>query len=136
MISEITCPKEPISNFFADDCLLFREIDSLSDAERHENHLQSLVKWSNTWQMSFNVSKCHTLKVSKKKNPIQFQYPMNNVQVPEVDRHPYLGVELERNTSRSQHITDTANKASSTLGFYVETSLHALLKSRLQHTKY
>ena len=42
---------------------------------------------------------------------------MNNVQVSEVDRHSYLGVELERNMSWSQHITDTANKASSTLGF-------------------
>ena len=44
---------------FADDCLLFREIDSLSDAESLGNDLQSLVKWSKTWQMSFNVSKCH-----------------------------------------------------------------------------
>ena len=102
---------------FADDCLLFREIDSLSDAESLENDLQSLVKWSKTWQMSFNVSKCHTLKICKKKNPFQFQYTMNNVQVSEVDRHPYLGVELERNMSWSQHITDTANKASSTLDF-------------------
>ena len=102
---------------FADDCLLFREIDSLSDAERLENDLQSLVKWSETWQMSFNVKKCHTLKVCKKKNPIQFQYTMSNVQVSEVDRHPYLGVELERNMSWFQHITDTANKASNTLGF-------------------
>ena len=102
---------------FADDCLLFREIDSLSDAESLENDLQSLVKWSKTWQMSFNVSKCHTLKICKKKNPIQFQYTMNDVQVSEVDRHPYLGVELEQNMSWSQHITDTANKASSTLGF-------------------
>ena len=102
---------------FADDCLLFREIDSLSDAERLENDLQSLVKWSKTWQMSFHVKKCHTLKVCKKKNPIQFQYTMSNVQVSEVDRHPYLVVELERNMSWSQHITDTANKASNTLGF-------------------
>ena len=102
---------------FADDCLLFREIDSLSDAERLENDLQSLVKWSKTWQMSFNVKKCPTLKVCKKKNPIHFQCTMSNVQVSEVDRHPYLGVELERNMSWSQHITGTANKASNTLGF-------------------
>ena len=102
---------------FADDCLLFRKIDSLSDAERLENDLQSIVEWSKTWHMSFNVTKCHTLKVFKKKNPIQFQYTMNNVQVSEVDHHPYLGVELEQNMSWSQHITDTANKASSTLRF-------------------
>ena len=102
---------------FADDCLLFRKIDSLSDAERLENDLQSIVEWSKTWQMSFNVTNCHTLKVFKKKNPIQFQYTMNNVQVSEVDHHPYLGVELEQNMSWSQHITDTANKASSVLGF-------------------
>ena len=81
MISEITCPKEPIFKFFADDCLLFHKIDSLSDAEGLENDLQSIVEWSKTWQMSFNVTKCHTVKVFKKKNPIQFQYTMNNVQV-------------------------------------------------------
>ena len=101
----------------ADDCLLFRKIDSLSDAERLENDLQSIVEWSKTSQMSFNDTKCHTLKDFKKKNPIQFQYTMNNVQVSEVDHHPYLGVELEQNMSWSQHITDTANKASSTLGY-------------------
>ena len=102
---------------FTDDCLLFHEIDSLSDAERLENDLQSLVKWSKIWQMSFNFKKCHTLKVCKKNNPIQFQYTMSNGQVSEVDRHHYLGVELERNMSWSQLITDTANNASNTLGF-------------------
>ena len=51
------------------------------------------------------------------KNPIQFQYIMNNVQVSEVDHHTCLGIELELNMSWSEHITDTANKASSTLGF-------------------
>ena len=55
---------------FTDDCLLFRETDSLSGAESLENDLQSLVKWSKTWQMSVNVSKCHALKICKKKNPI------------------------------------------------------------------
>eukprot|EP00794_Sanderia_malayensis_P005534 gene5533-6219_t len=90
---------------------------SLTDAEKLVNDLQSLVKWSETWQMAFNVTKCHILKVCKKKNPTDFQYTMNNIPVSEVDRHPYLGVELEQNMSWSQHITATANKASSTLGF-------------------
>ena len=57
---------------FADDCLLHRKIDSLSDAEKLENDLQSIVKKPKTWQMAFNVTKCHTLKVCKKKNPIHF----------------------------------------------------------------
>ena len=54
---------------------------------------------------------------SIQEHPIHFQYTMNNFPLSEVDRHPYLGVKLEQNMSWPQHITDTANKVISTLGF-------------------
>ena len=62
---------------FADDRLLYREIDSLPGAEKLENDLQFLVKWSETWQMAFSVTKCHISRVCEKRNPIDFHYIMN-----------------------------------------------------------
>ncbi len=101
---------------FADDCLLFREINCDADASQLQQDLNSLVKWSHTWQMSFNVTKCHTLKVHRKKKPNTYQYTMDNIPVSEVNHHPYLGVELERDMSWQQHISDITTKASRTLG--------------------
>ena len=66
--------------------------------------------------MSFNVAKCHTLKVHRKKNPDTSQYTMDNIPVTKVDHHPYLGVELEQDMSWQHHISDITSKASSTLG--------------------
>ena len=55
---------------FADDCLLYREINSKLDCLELQQNLQKLVDWSHTWQMSFNINKCHTLHAHRKKQPI------------------------------------------------------------------
>ena len=55
---------------FADDCVLYREINSKLDCLELQQNLQKLVDWSHTWQMSFNINKCHTLHAHRKKQPI------------------------------------------------------------------
>ena len=73
---------------FANDCLLYRKIDSLADAERLEDDMQSLVQWTEAWQMTLNVTECHILKVCKKKHSIHFKYKLNDIPVSEVDLLP------------------------------------------------
>ena len=46
---------------FADDCVLYRTINSPSDNITLQEDLNKLVHWSNICQMDFNVKKCATM---------------------------------------------------------------------------
>jgi hypothetical protein len=53
---------------FADDFLLYREINN-------ENDLENLEKWASDWGMCFNANKCYILSMKKK---IHHSYTLNN----------------------------------------------------------
>ena len=61
---------------FADDCVLYRNIKSPLDCHILQDDLNSLAKWEMDWQMKFNVSKCHSMRVTRlhPSNHIQFNY--------------------------------------------------------------
>ena len=101
---------------FADDCILYREISSNDDCVALQQDIDSLCEWEKTWQMSFNASKCFTMHMSHKKNPIIQNYKMGNSILQSVDNHPYLGVELSKDFSWSKHITQVTNGANKILG--------------------
>ena len=51
---------------FADDCLIYRSIKSLSDHVALQKDLESLHRWGETWGLKFNVSKCNIMHLSRK----------------------------------------------------------------------
>lgn len=59
---------------FADDCVLYKEIATQQDCQTLQQDLHLLSHWSKTWQLSFNVSKCYHLGITRKKIPIEFNY--------------------------------------------------------------
>ena len=50
-------------SLLADDYLLCQVISSEENCTNLQHDLDSIYKWSNTWQMRFNLSKCVTLKI-------------------------------------------------------------------------
>ena len=50
---------------FADDCVLNRNIKSPMECQILQDDLNSLAKWEMDWQMKFNVSKCHSIRVTR-----------------------------------------------------------------------
>ena len=46
---------------FADDCVLYRIIESDRDQNCLQSDLSLIFAWSQSWQMQFNVNKCLTL---------------------------------------------------------------------------
>ena len=77
---------------FADNCLLYRQIDSMSDANILQQDLSSLEIWAKTWLMQFNPTKCVILMVTNKSFPITFQYKL-------YDHHfTYFHTSLKLNT--------------------------------------
>ena len=77
---------------FADDCILYSKICTTEDSNRLQKDLDSLLNWEKDWQMSFNASKCFTMRVTHKKSPITINYMMGDTVLEEVKHHPYLGV--------------------------------------------
>ena len=102
---------------FADDTLIYSTIESCNDAAKLQSDLTALQEWAQKWQMKFNPSKCHVLRISRKQNPVESNYVLMGKVLDSVTHHPYLGVELSRNLDWGQHVNNKVMKANLSLGF-------------------
>ena len=50
---------------FADDCLLYKTIESPQDAIDLQQDLLAMQTWENTWLIWFNMSKCFVMRVTQ-----------------------------------------------------------------------
>ena len=100
---------------FADDCLVYRDINNISDTQKLQQDLDRLVEWSSTWQMQFNAKKCHTLRITKKRCPVKHDYIMLGHRLEVVEHHPYLGLEFSNELSWNHHLDQTKAKATRSL---------------------
>ena len=62
---------------FADDCLLYRTINSVEDSFILQTDLELLSQWATVWQMKFNVSKCIVIRCTRSHTPVQYGYRLN-----------------------------------------------------------
>ena len=97
---------------FADDCVLYRNINSPKDCEILQEDLNSLARWETDWQMKFNVAKCHSMRVTR-----QFNYSLHQQILEEVQSAKYLGITINDSLDWGQHISEITSKATRTLGF-------------------
>ena len=102
---------------FADGTLIYSTIESYNDAAKLQSDLTALQEWAQKWQMKFNPSKCHVLRISRKQNPVESNYVLMGKVLDSVTHHPYLGVELSRNLDWGQHVNNKVMKANLSLGF-------------------
>jgi len=102
---------------FADDCLLYHPIIKEEDQHTLQKDLDQLCKWSDLWQLRFNVKKCSILHIHKSKRASKHLYTMFSEPLESTLQHPYLGIILSHNLKWNTHIDYIAAKANSTLGF-------------------
>lgn len=89
---------------FADDSKCFKKIDSLSDCELLQNDLDGLHRWSQSWKMLFNASKCRVMTITRNHNPYVFNYSMNGSNLQHVGCFKDLGVVFNTKLSFNTHI--------------------------------
>ena len=63
---------------FADDLVVYRQINSPDDHHILQEDLQKLVEWSKTWQMELNVDKCTIMDFGTLRNISKFDFKMKN----------------------------------------------------------
>ena len=116
-INDINSDIKSLLRLFADDSLLYRQVTSREDQCIIQRDIDQLSKWANLWQMSFNVKKCHVLKIGRSKRTTRNQsqsecvYDMAGVPLTEVEHHPYLGIELDNMLSWDIHLRNTQSKS-------------------------
>ena len=104
-------------HLYADDCILYRQIETHTDSVTLQNDLLTLEKWVKKWKMKLNNDKCMVLTVTLKNNPIKAQYTLHNHRLASVTSAKYLGVTIDSKLSFNEHVAITCKKANSVLAF-------------------
>ncbi|KAK3091269.1 hypothetical protein FSP39_018491 [Pinctada imbricata] len=110
---------------FADDCLLYREINCHSDHIQLQEDLKSLELWARKWGMKFNATKCYLMSIHRSRSPSSYLYSHNNHILKQVQDNPYIGVQISEDLKWTTYINKICNRANSILGF---------IRRNLQHS--
>ena len=104
---------------FADDCVLYRNIQSPIDCQILQDDLNSLAQWETDWQMKFNVAKCHSMRVTQHlpENQIQFEYSLHQQKLEQVHSAKYLCITITDNLDWGQPVSENSCKATNTMVF-------------------
>ena len=104
---------------FADDCVLYRNIQSLQDCLILQKDLDSLGLWEADWQMKFNVAKCNSMRVTRHYSHKQIihDYTLHQQTLENVQSTKNLGKTITENMDWGHHISDISSQATKTFGF-------------------
>ena len=126
---------------FADDCLLYRAINTANDHLRLQQDLNNLQTWAQEWGMKFNVKKCYLLSTLNKSSHF---YTIGDHILQQVQNNPYLGITFSEDLKWKTQIDNICKRANSNLGFLCRNLHHcpepcrknaylALVRSRLEY---
>ena len=93
---------------FADDCIIYRQINDTEDCIFLQDDLHALAKWESNWDMAFHPQKCNVLNISRSRSPINFSFHLKGYVLELQEPTKYLGVDLQSSLSWKIHI-DKAN---------------------------
>lgn len=102
---------------FADDIKIFLKIHSPSDCLKLQSDLNSFSEWTQDIGLTLNISKCHIITFSRKRQQIFHSYHLNDIQLERVYAVKDLGFYLTPSLSFENHINITIGKALKVLGF-------------------
>ena len=112
------------TRLFADDSVIYRQIDSEADAALLQEDLNRLLDWEKDWGMSFHPNKCQVISVAKKRNIVDFSYTMKGHILDKVDSVKYLGVTINNGGSWNNHINNITASSHKTLSFLQRNLSH------------
>ena len=99
---------------FADDTKWGRVVESAEDRACFQAGLDSLQAWADTWQMQYNVDKCHILHVGK--NNRRHEYQLGGVTLESSKYEKDVGVIINDDLKPSLQCARAAAKANQVLG--------------------
>ena len=94
---------------FADDTKLFRKTKEIGDKKKLQDDIDKLVRWSEKWQMLFNVGKCKCLHTGPGNTGMN--YAMGGTILSKTRKEKDLGVTMNANMKVSEQCRIAASKA-------------------------
>ena len=64
-INDINENIRSLVRLFADDCVIYKSITTLKDAEHLQEDLQILSEWTKLWKMKIKVERCAVLRCTR-----------------------------------------------------------------------
>ena len=89
---------------FADNAKGFCTIRSFSDCESLQSDIDNLVEWSDEWNLVFDTDECSLCSVTRKREPITYDYTMETKTLIRVDTQHDLGVLITCNAHFNEHL--------------------------------
>ena len=99
---------------FADDTKLFRKTKEIGDKQKVQDDIDKLVRWSEKWQMLFNVGKCKCLHTGPGNTGMN--YEMGGTILSKTVKEKDLGVTMNCNMKVSEQCRIAASKGNQVLG--------------------
>ena len=99
---------------FADDTKLFRKAKEIGDKQTLHDDIDKLVKWSEKWQMLFNVGKCKCLHTGS--GNTGENYEMGGTILSKTVKEKDLGVTMNANMKVSEQCRIAASMGNQVLG--------------------
>lgn len=106
---------------FADDCVIYRSINSDQDVYMLQSDLTLITAWCEKWLMTLNVNKTSLISFHRRQQYPLHNYFLNGSVVSSVSSYKYLGITFSHNLSWSAHITHVTNEANRVLGYLRRT---------------
>ena len=113
-INDLPLRVKSTSRLFADDCMLYRTINSEADPKTLQEDLDNLQDWERDWMMSFNPDKYEVIRITNKRRIINSQYSIHGQQLQETNKAKYLGVTIDNKLTWGPHINAMTKKANNT----------------------
>ena len=102
---------------FADDSLLYREINSILDTSILQKDLDALQSWEAENKMEFHPGKCQVITITNKTKPTVNTYFIHNIPLKIFNSVKYLGVTIDSKLTWTDHVSNTYNKANFMMSF-------------------
>lgn len=99
---------------YADDAKIFSSIKDTRDCELLQNNLNN---WCTTNKLHLNVNKCKLISFTRSRNPIMFNYVINNTELGRVSSVKDLGITFDSYLTFNLHINLASSRALQALGF-------------------
>ena len=125
-------PEDIVSRtrLFADDCIVYRQINKKDDCATLQSDLRRLESWEKKWGMTFHPQKCSVMSITRSRSPIMHNYKLKGLTLSREHSTKYLGVDIQSNLQWNDHIARITKKSNSILGF-----LRRNLKRTSEETK-
>lgn len=102
---------------FADDCIVYREINSLNDCDLFHQDIHRLEEWENPWSVEFHPARCNVMSGTNSRRPFKAPYTLKGHQLTVEATSKYLGVDLTSNLDWKAHVDRIIKTSNRVLGF-------------------